>query len=175
MGILDKVFGFGKKSQEEEPVEIFNLSFTNIHGEEVSLASFKGKYLLFVNVASKCGYTKQYADLRDFQEQYKDKVQVLAFPCNQFGEQEPGTEEEIYAFCSSNYDVNFPLSEKVKVKGSNAHPVYQWLTNKAMNKKISTEVEWNFQKYLVGPDGEFLGVFYSATSPLDPKIKRFLK
>ena len=169
--------GFFKKKEEEKevPLDFHQLSFRDINGEERSLSEFKGKFVFLINVASECGFTPQYTSLVELQNKYPDKLQVLGFPCNQFGGQEPGTETEIAHFCDSTYSVNFPISEKINVKGKDAHPVYMWLTNKAYNGKISTELEWNFQKYLVSPEGEFLSVFYSGTDPLDPKISKFIK
>ena len=133
------------------------------------------KYLLFVNVASECGFTGQYEDLQKLYDTYQDKLMVIGVPCNQFGGQEPGSSEAIQTFCKKNYGVTFLITEKVDVKGKNQHPLYQWLTNKDLNGVENTSVKWNFHKYLVNGKGQFLDYFYSITKPLSSKITRQLK
>jgi len=127
-------------------MSIYDLSFIDNSGNEVKLESFKGKSILIVNTASQCGYTKQYEDLQKIQS---DSVVVLGFPCNQFGNQEPGTTEEIKTFCTNVYGITFPVSQKVEVNGPNAHPVYKYLKERAGVPNIG----WNFEKFLVSSDG----------------------
>lgn len=127
-------------------MSIYDLSFTDNSGNEIKLESFKGKNILIVNTASQCGYTKQYEDL---QKIYSDSVIVIAFPCNQFGNQEPGTAEEIKAFCTNVYGITFPISQKVEVNGPNAHPIYKYCKDSAG----VTNIGWNFEKFLVATDG----------------------
>ena len=149
---------------------LYDISINNIDGEKIDLSKFKGKYILFVNVASKCGFTRQYADLEKLFQKFGDKLVVIGLPCNQFGGQEPGQAKEIKQFCKENYGVTFPISEKINVKGKNIHPIYSWLTIKDKNGNINSKVKWNFQKYLVGKRGELINYFYSTTSPLSKKI-----
>jgi glutathione peroxidase len=149
---------------------LYDISINNIDGEKMELSKFKGKYILFVNVASKCGFTRQYADLERLFQEYGDELVVVGLPCNQFGGQEPGQAKEIKQFCKENYGVTFPISEKINVKGENIHPLYSWLTTKDKNGNINSNVKWNFQKYLVGKKGELINFFYSTTSPLSKKI-----
>jgi len=155
-------------SQSKE--SFYDIKLNDINGKQINLKSFEDKYILFVNVASKCGFTSQYTDLEKLHQQYQDNLIVIGLPCNQFGGQEPGDADEIKNFCSSNYGVTFIISEKIEVKGKGIHPLYQWLTQKELNGKKSSTVKWNFQKYIVDKNGEFLNYFYSMTSPLSNKI-----
>jgi len=138
--------------------------------EVINLSAYKGKKILFVNVASKCGYTNQYEGLEKLYQQYKDKLVVIGFPCNQFLGQEPGNEEKIATFCSTTYGVTFPMTEKIKVKGKKAHPIYQWLTSKDKNGKDDFKVSWNFNKFLVDEEGELMAHFSSNVKPLAEEI-----
>ena len=165
-------FSFFSKSSTQAQTSIYDLSFTSIEGEAVSLKDFEGKYILFVNVASECGFTPQYEGLETLSEQYRDQLVVLGLPCDQFGGQEPGGSEEIQSFCKLRYGVSFPLSEKISVKGEKQHAIYKWLTTKAENNKSNSSVKWNFQKYLVSPKGEFVDYYYSITKPLSEKITK---
>ncbi|MBC8307845.1 MAG: glutathione peroxidase [Pelagibacterales bacterium] len=149
---------------------IYDIKINNITGEPIELSDFKDKYLLFVNVASKCGFTDQYKDLQELHEKYKDDLIIIGLPCNQFGNQEPGNEEEISQFCQINYGVTFLLTEKIEVKGGNQHPIYKWLTDKNLNGVKSSTVRWNFQKYLLDPSGNLINYWYSTTNPLSKKI-----
>ena len=130
--------------------------------------------MLFVNVASECGFTKQYKDLQKLSDAYPDGLAVIGVPCNQFGQQEPGDSEQIKSFCELNFGVTFLLTEKIDVKGSNQHPLYKWLTSKDLNKKKSSSVKWNFQKYLVDENGKLIDYYYSITKPLSSKITKHL-
>jgi len=154
---------------------IYDIKINDISGEPIELSDFKDKYLLFVNVASKCGFTDQYKDLQELHEKYKDDLVVVGLPCNQFGNQEPGNEQEISQFCQINYGVTFILTEKIEVKGSNQHPIYKWLTDKNLNGVKSSTVRWNFQKYLLDPSGNLIDYWYSITNPLSKKIIKHIQ
>ncbi|WP_455170091.1 glutathione peroxidase [Aegicerativicinus sediminis] len=173
MIVLFSLFGIG--SEVQEPVEnIYKIEINDINGNPMDLSQYKGKYVLFVNVASECGFTKQYEDLQNLYEQYQDNLVIIGSPCNQFGGQEPGTADEIQQFCKRNFGVTFPLTEKIEVKGENQHPLYAWLTDKDKNGSKSSSVKWNFQKYLVSPDGKLVDFFYSITNPTSSKITKHL-
>jgi glutathione peroxidase len=151
----------------QTPKSFYELSYTDIDGKSVSMSSYKGKYVLCVNVASKCGHTPQYSKLQALYEKHKDKVVIIGFPCNQFLGQEPGSEKEIVEFCSKNYGVTFPLSSKIDVKGKDQHPVYTWLMNKDANGVSDDKVEWNFHKVLVSPEGKWLKAYSAGSDPMD--------
>ena len=151
----------------QTPKSFFELTYTDIEGKSVSMSSYKGKYVLCVNVASKCGHTPQYSKLQALYEKHKDKLVIIGFPCNQFLGQEPGSEKEIGEFCSKNYGVTFPLSSKIDVKGKDQHPVYTWLMNKESNGVSDDKVEWNFHKVLVSPEGQWLKAFSAGSDPMD--------
>lgn len=147
-------------------------SFTvkNAKGEDVSLEQYKGKVVLVVNVASKCGFTPQYKGLQDLYASYESKgLVVLGFPCNQFGAQEPGANEEIQSFCSLNYGVSFPVMAKVDVNGDDSSPVYKWLKSSAPGVLGTEMIKWNFTKFLVGKDGKVIKRYAPQTSPEDIK------
>ena len=156
-------------------MNIYNIEINSLQNTPILLSDFKGKYILFVNVASKCGFTPQYKDLEELHKTYKDKIVVIGVPCNQFGKQEPGSSSEIEEFCEVNYGVSFLMTEKIDVKGKNQHPLYTWLTSKKFNNKKSSSVKWNFQKYLVSPEGELVDYYFSITKPLSSKIIKHLK
>ncbi|MCK8482102.1 glutathione peroxidase [Psychroserpens algicola] len=158
-----------------EKTSIYDIEINSLNGVPLSLSSFKGKFILLVNVASKCGFTSQYKDLQSLYDTYKDDLIVIGVPCNQFGMQEPGNASEIESFCEINYGVTFPITEKIDVKGSQQHPLYTWLTQKNKNGKTNSKVKWNFQKYLISPDGELIDYYYSITSPASSKITKHLK
>jgi glutathione peroxidase len=150
---------------------LFDIPIATLEGEAGSLAPYKGKALLCVNVASRCGLTPQYRGLEKLQETYGDKgFSVLGFPCNQFGGQEPGTPEEIAEFCSVNYDVSFPLFEKIEVNGEHRHPIYEELTQTADAEGNAGDIQWNFEKFLVAPSGEVVARFRPRTDPEDPAV-----
>lgn len=147
---------------------LYDFTMDDIDGKPVNLSQYRGKVLLVVNTASLCGNTPQYTDLEAIYEQYHDKgFEVLAFPANNFGQQEPGTNAEIKGFCLTKYSVSFPLFSKISVKGSDKHPLYQYLTEQS---PFPGEVEWNFQKYLVDRSGNVVGRFHHRTKPLSPEI-----
>ena len=139
------------------------------------MEQFKGKKILVVNVASECGFTKQYTGLEQLHKQFKDDLIVIGVPCNQFGEQEPGSEKEIQQFCKKNFGVSFLLTEKIEVKGDTQHPLYSWLTNKELNGKSNSTIKWNFQKYIVDEKGKLINYFFSTTKPMSPKITSLVK
>ncbi|MBV6471649.1 MAG: Thiol-disulfide oxidoreductase ResA [Nitrospirae bacterium] len=147
---------------------IYDFTLSDIDGKPVSLSQFKGKVLMLVNTASFCGNTPQYADLEKMYETYKDQgFEILAFPANNFGQQEPGTNEEIKGFCLTKYSVAFPLFSKISVKGSDKHPLYRYLTEQS---PFPGEVEWNFQKYLVDRSGNVVARYHHGTKPLAQQV-----
>ena len=154
---------------------IHTFKVAGIDGKQINLAAYKGKKILIVNTASKCGYTPQYESLQKVYDQYKDKLVILGFPCNQFGGQEPGTNEEIVAFCKQNYGVNFPLADKIDVKGANIAPIYQWLTQKAKNGVLDANISWNFNKFLLDENGKMIAYFPSNVKPESDAITAYLK
>ena len=164
-----------KTKPKKNMSSIYNIKINNIDGSPIDLNTYRGKFILFVNVASECGFTGQYEDLQKLYDTYQDKLMVIGVPCNQFGGQEPGSAETIQTFCKKNYGVTFLITEKVDVKGKNQHPLYEWLTNKDLNGVENTSVKWNFHKYLVDGNGQFLDYFYSITKPLSSKITRQIK
>ena len=169
------LFNYIEKTDLSLPSEsLYEIEINNIKGEKIELIKFKGKKILFVNVASKCGYLNQYKDLQKLYENYKDKLVVIGLPCNQFGEQEPGANEEINSFCKINYEVSFLITQKVKAKGKYKHPVYKWLTQKDKNGKLDSSVEWNFQKYLIDEEGRLIDVFYSIIKPTSSRITKLI-
>ena len=152
--------------------EFYKFNYNQINGEEVSLNKFKGKVILIVNTASNCGLTYHYTGLENLYKEYKDKgLVIIGFPCNQFGRQEPGTSEEIQEFCDLNYNVTFPLSEKIEVNGSGAHPLYKYLKKKLVGK-LNNNIKWNFTKFLVDKNGNPSKRFASVVDPED--IKSFI-
>jgi glutathione peroxidase len=160
-------------ASEAEPVKKSPLDYTvkNIDGKEIALTKYKGNVVLIVNTASRCGYTPQYASLEKLYQKYKDKgLRILAFPSNDFGQQEPGKESEIKEFCTLQYKTTFDLFEKVATKGDSAAPVYKHLTSKETNPKYAGPIEWNFTKFLVGRDGKVSGRFKSGVDPMSPEF-----
>ncbi len=149
---------------------LYDIKINSLSGEAIQLSQFKGKKILFVNVASKCGYTPQYADLQKLHDQHQDKLVIIGVPCNQFGGQEPGSANEIESFCQKNYGVDFLMTEKIDVKGDHQHPLYAWLTSGEKNGLKSSKVKWNFQKYLVDEEGKLRAVFMSNVKPLSKAI-----
>jgi glutathione peroxidase len=163
-----------KPKSMSAPNNLYEIKIDSLQGKPVDLSDYKGKKILFVNVASKCGFTPQYRDLQKLYDEYQDKLMIIGVPCNQFGRQEPGTSDEIQEFCQVNYGVSFLITEKVDVKGSQQHPLYSWLTQKSINGKKNSSVKWNFQKYLVDEDGQLIDYYYSITKPTSKKITKHL-
>jgi glutathione peroxidase len=150
---------------------VYDFALNSIDGQTAPLAAYKGKVVLLVNVASRCGYTPQYTALEAVYEKYKDQgFTIVGIPANNFGAQEPGTNQEIKTFCSSKYHVTFPMMSKVSVKGDDKTPLYQYLTDKAANPRTGGEIEWNFTKFLIGPDGRVLARFEPAITPDSPEV-----
>jgi glutathione peroxidase len=155
------------------PPSVYEFKLKTIDGQKFSLAKYKGKKVLVVNTASKCGFTPQYAELQKLADQYKDKLVVVGFPANNFGEQEPGTNAVIKEFCSKNFGVTFPLSEKVSVKGDDICPLFKYLTE-APNPDFTGEIKWNFEKFLIDENGNLVHRFRSQVKPLSPEITKYL-
>lgn len=148
----------------------YDFKMKDLDGKEVNFSSYKGKKIMVVNVASKCGYTPQYEALQKLYEKYSDKIVILGFPANNFGGQEPGSNEEIKSFCSENYGVTFPIFEKISVKGFDKDPLYRWLSDAKLNGWNNEEPSWNFCKYVLDENGKLLKFFPSAVTPLDEEI-----
>ncbi|WP_296700786.1 glutathione peroxidase [Algoriphagus sp.] len=167
-----EVLQAGFFASNNKPMEstLYDFKLKDLDGKEVDFEQFKGKKLLIVNVASKCGYTPQYAALQELNENYGDKIQILGFPANNFGGQEPGSNEEIKTFCTENYGVTFPVFEKISVKGFDKHPLFRWLSDAKLNGWNNQEPTWNFCKYLIDEKGELLKFYPSSVTPLDEEI-----
>ena len=148
---------------------IYDFSFEDIDGNSVDLSKFAGKPILIVNTASQCGFTSQYEQLQDVHEKYADNLVVIGFPANNFGGQEPGSNDQIHSFCKKNYGVSFLLSEKISVKGDNIHPLFKWL-NSQENNSFKGDILWNFEKYLIDENGKLIERFRSITKPNSEKI-----
>ena len=149
---------------------IHQFKVEGIDGSEIDFAAFKGKKIMVVNVASECGFTSQYQQLQELFEEFGNKLIIVGFPSNDFGNQEPGSNAEIKIFCSLNYGVTFPMAAKISIKGNNSHPIYKWLTTKEANKKMDSEVEWNFNKYLLDDNGQLVDFYPSSVDPFDERI-----
>ncbi len=174
MKTIDKAKIVPSKSNDANKQSIYDIAINSLNGQPISLREFEGKKILFVNVASECGFTKQYKDLQALSDQYQNKLVIIGSPCNQFGKQEPGDAAQIQNFCELNFGVQFLLTEKIDVKGSKQHPLYKWLTTKSLNNKKNSSVKWNFQKYLVDEKGHLIDYYFSITSPLSSKITKHL-
>jgi glutathione peroxidase len=169
---------------------IYDFKVAGLDGGQIDFSAYKGKKIMIVNTASKCGNTPQYADLEKLYTKYKDKLVVIGFPANNFGDQEPGSNSEIGEFCKKNYGVTFPMAEKVSVKGDDIAPIYKWLVDqsKEMAKKLPAEnskdlvwkrylqnpVDWNFTKFLVNEKGELVAVFHNKVNPMSEEITKWL-
>jgi glutathione peroxidase len=154
---------------------IYEFKVDGLSGGTIDFSKFKGKKILVVNTASKCGFTPQYEYLEKLYEQYKDKLVVVGFPANNFNSQEPGTNDEIKAFCTKNYGVTFPMAAKVSVKGDDIAPIFKWLTNKSENGVMDAEITWNFNKFLLDENGLLIAKFDSKVAPLSDEIVKYLK
>ena len=150
---------------------VFDYTLNTIDGQPAPLSAYKGKVLMLVNVASRCGFTPQYTALEAIYEKYKDRgFVIVGIPANNFGAQEPGTDQEIKTFCQSKYNVTFPMMSKVSVKGDDQTPLYQYLTDKTANPKTGGDIQWNFTKFLVGPDGQIITRFEPKVTPDSPEV-----
>ena len=163
------------ETKSKEPVKmqksIYDFKMKDIDGKDVSLKSYKGKVVMVVNVASKCGYTKQYEQLEAVYKKYQDKgLVILGFPANNFGSQEPGTNEEIKQFCTSKYSVTFPMFAKISVRGEDIHPLYKYLTSKDDDPQFSGDISWNFNKFLIDKDGKIINRYVSKVTPDDATV-----
>ena len=156
-------------------VSIHQFKVKSIDGGIIDFSKFKGKKILVVNVASQCGYTRQYAGLEKLYEAHKDKLVIVGFPANNFGSQEPGTDPEIVQFCKARFGVTFPMASKVSVKGEDTAPIYQWLTSKEKNGVLDATIGWNFNKFLLDENGKLLAYFPSKTEPDSDDILNYLK
>lgn len=153
---------------------IYDFKLKTLDGQDLKLSKFKGKKMLIVNVASQCGYTPQYKNLQALHEKYKDKLIIIGFPANNFGEQEPGSSNEIKEFCTKNYGVTFQMMEKISLKGDDMHPLYKWLSNKDENGTCGDAPKWNFCKYLIDENGKVVKFFSSKTDPMSEEITSLL-
>jgi glutathione peroxidase len=175
MSILSFLFGGSKAHAIDVPKSIYDFKVQGLDGGTIDFSKFKGKKILIVNTASKCGYTPQYADLEKLYEQYKDKLVIVGFPANNFMFQEPKGNKDIAEFCQKNYGVIFPMAAKISVKGKDMAPIYRWLTNKDYNHYDNTSVAWNFQKYLIDENGNLVAMFPSKVSPMSEEVVEAVK
>lgn len=155
-------------------VSVYDFKVAGLDGGQIDLSAYKGKKILIVNTASKCGYTPQYKDLQELYEKYKDKLVIVGFPANNFGQQEPGTNTDIKEFCTKNYGVSFPMAEKVSVKGEDIHPLFKYLTEEAAKMGSEDPIKWNFTKFLVDEKGKLVAVFPSKVKPMSEEITKYL-
>ena len=168
------LFASGLISAQNKSLHDFTVK--TIDGENYSLSQLKGKKVMVVNTASKCGYTPQYETLQKVYKEYKDKnFVIIGFPANNFGSQEPGTNSEIKNFCTEKYSVTFPMMEKISVKGDDMASLYKWLTSKSENGVMDSEVKWNFQKYLIDESGKLVDVAFSKEKPDSERIIKWIK
>ena len=173
------MFNFFASSQninQENLKSLYDFKAELINGDTLDFSVFKGKKVMIVNTASACGLTPQYKGLESIYQEYKDLgFEIVAFPANNFAQQESGSNEEIQTFCSNNYQISFTLMSKIDVKGEDMHPIYKWLTTKELNGKMSSSVKWNFQKYLIDKNGHLNTYYYPYTSPTSQKIRNWIK
>lgn len=155
-------------------VGIYDFKVSSLDGQSIDLSKYKGKKILIVNTASKCGFTPQYKDLESLYETYKGKLVILGFPANNFKQQEPGTNAEISEFCTKNYGVTFPMAEKVSVKGDDIHPLFKYLTDEAAKMGVEDPIKWNFTKFLIDENGKLLAVFPSKVNPMSEEVTKYL-
>lgn len=148
----------------------YDFKVKTLEGTDFNFSSLKGKKVMIVNTASKCGFTPQYKDLEEVYEKYKGNLVIIGFPANNFLNQEPGSAADIRKFCTENYGVTFPMMEKISVKGNDMAPLYKWLTSKEKNGVMDSEVKWNFQKYLIDENGKLVDVIYSKDKPTSDKV-----
>ena len=153
---------------------IYDFKVAGLDGKEIDFSKYKGKKIMVVNTASKCGNTPQYDELEKLYGKYKDKLVIIGFPANNFGQQEPGSNEEIAEFCKKNYGVTFPMAEKVSVKGDDIAPIFKYLTEEAEKKGFTNPVKWNFTKFLINEKGELITVIHNKTSVLSDEVTKYL-
>ena len=175
-GLVIVPFAVAADDSTKKPTSVHVFNVQDIDGKQVSLADYKGEVLLIVNTASQCGYTPQYRGLEAIHQKYKERgFKVLAFPANEFGNQEPGTNPEIKSFCAAKYDVTFPLFSKVVVKGGGIHPLYRFLTSPETNPKFAGDITWNFAKFLVNRKGEVVARFGPGDEPQSEKVVKAIE
>lgn len=168
--------GYASSHMSNETITLHDFVVEDIFGDEFHFSSLKGKRVMIVNTASKCGLTPQYEALERLYRTYGgDDFVIIGFPANNFMNQEPGTNEEIIAFCEENFGVTFPMMSKISVKGDDMHPLYQWLTSKEKNGVIDSEVSWNFQKYLIDEEGHLVNMFSPREAPDSPEILSWIR
>ncbi len=172
---LNNSYSKPNHSKSAAMTSFYDFKMNDIAGKPIDFSTFKGKKVLIVNVASNCGYTPQYKELEELHEKYGNKVTVIGFPANNFGGQEPGSNGEIATFCTKNYGVKFQIFEKISVKGSEAAPLYKWLSTKEQNGWNDNAPSWNFCKYLVNEKGELVKFFKSGVNPMDSEIVDLVK
>ena len=153
---------------------IYEFKVEGLEGGAIDFSKFKGKKIMIVNTASKCGNTPQYAELEQLYEKYKDKLVIVGFPANNFGQQEPGSNEEIKEFCTKNYGVSFPMASKVSVKGDDVAPIYKYLTEEAKKLGFEDPVKWNFTKFLLDENGKLITVIHNKTQPMSEEVLKYL-
>ncbi|MCY4162128.1 MAG: glutathione peroxidase [Flavobacteriaceae bacterium] len=174
--IIFLIISFMNHSQITNNHSIHQFQVEDLYGDSFDFQSLQGKKVMLVNTASECGLTPQYEKLQALFEKYQSSdFVIVGFPANNFGEQEPGTNKEIALFCQENYGVSFPMMAKISVKGDDQHPVYQFLTSKSKNGVMDSEVNWNFQKYLINQEGKLIDVIHHSTEPDDPKIINWIE
>lgn len=161
---------FSKPADPVQTQTIYDFKVPSLNGGTIDFADFKGKKILIVNTASKCGFTPQYEDLQALYEKYKDRLVIVGFPANNFLSQEPGSNENIEAFCKKNYGVTFPMAAKISVKGKDIAPIYKWLCNKTENGVMDAKVSWNFNKFLIDENGKIIAHFKSGVKPMSEEI-----
>ena len=153
---------------------IYDFKVEGLEGSSIDFSKFKGKKIMIVNTASKCGNTPQYAELEELYEKYKDKLVIVGFPANNFGGQEPGTNSEIKEFCSQNYGVSFPMAAKVSVKGDDIAPIFQYMVGEAKKLGFEDPIKWNFTKFLVDENGKLITVIHNKTKPMSEEVLKYL-
>ena len=168
-------FLFAPKALDAQTKPIYDFKIESLEGGTIDLSKYKGKKILIVNTASKCGYTRQYESLQKLYNQYKNQLVIIGLPSNNFMFQEPGSNAEIKTFCQKNYGVTFPMAAKIDVKGKNMHPLYVWLTQKKYNQFSDNSVKWNFQKYLIDENGKLVAVFAPGTDPMSDEVIAAIK
>jgi glutathione peroxidase len=153
---------------------IYEFKVEGLEGGSIDFSKFKGKKIMIVNTASKCGNTPQYKELEELYEKYKDKLVIVGFPANNFGQQEPGSNEEIKEFCTKNYGVTFPMASKISVKGDDIAPIYKYLTDEAKKLGVEDPVKWNFTKFLLDENGKLIAVIHNKTKPMSEEVLKYL-